>query len=88
MKITCECHGRQEIASVCGHVIGKSELPLGFIENCDDPGNLQGWCFACEHVFLEEGDKTSRFESFTQHSVVCASCYESIKLAHAFPSQE
>ena len=69
-------------AAVCGHVVGNPPFPLGFVENSDDPNDLQGWCFACEHVFLQEQDKTECFRSFCQHTIVCSSCYEEIKRFH------
>lgn len=57
---------------------------MGFIENSDDPDNKQGWCYACELVYLQEGDKTQRFRAFTQHAVVCSQCYDEIKSHHDF----
>jgi hypothetical protein len=56
------------------------------VENSSDPDDLQGWCFACEHMFLAEGGKTTRFQAFCHHCIVCVDCYEAIKQFHQFRS--
>ncbi|MBM3116942.1 hypothetical protein [Jeongeupia naejangsanensis] len=87
LEIDCPCHGgSQIISSVCGHLVQNPGIALGFIENSDDPENKQGWCYACELVYLQEEDKTERFRSFTHHAVVCSHCYDEIKLRHDFDS--
>lgn len=83
-QIDCAKHGRSAIASICGHLVKNSGAPLGFVENSDDPGNKQGWCYACELVFAQEEDKTPRFRAFCQHAVVCSKCYDQIKQHHDF----
>jgi len=85
-EVECEHHGCSRIASVCGHLVenrGRG-LPLGFVENSDDPENKQGWCYACELVYLQEEDKSARFRAFTHHTIVCFSCYDKIKKHHDF----
>jgi len=84
LQIDCAVHGRSIAASVCGHVVGGGGVALGFVENSDDPADLQGWCFACEYVFEQEQDRTPRFRSFCQHSIVCVDCYRDIKAKHSF----
>ena len=88
LQVDCGQHGRAVAASVCGHVVHKPRFPLGFVENSDDPNNLQGWCFACEHVYLQEQDKTELFRAFCQHTVVCSACYGEIKQFHQFAISE
>lgn len=84
-EIDCPYHGRSKrIASVCGHLVKNRGFALGFIENSDDPEDKQGWCYACELVYLQEEDKTERFRSFTHHTVVCSKCYDEIKAHHDF----
>lgn len=84
-EINCSCHGRsQTISSVCGHLVQNRGVALGFVENSDDPENKQGWCYACELVYLQEEDKTERFRSFTHHAVICPNCYDEIKSHHDF----
>ena len=83
-QIECTHHGRSWMASVCGHVVRNHGVPLGFVENSDDPQNKEGWCYACELVFLQEEDKTERFRAFNQHAVVCARCYDEIRARHDF----
>jgi hypothetical protein len=56
---------------------------VGFVENSSDPSDLQAWCEACEQVFLSEGDKTPKFREFTQMTLVCDLCYESLKARHS-----
>lgn len=72
------------MASVCGHLVQNRGAALGFVENSADAGNRQGWCYACELVYLQEEDKTGRFRAFTRHTVVCSRCYEEIKAHHDF----
>jgi hypothetical protein len=83
-EIECRHHGRSRIASVCGHLVQNGGVALGFIENSDDPENKQGWCYACELVYLQEEDKTERFRAFNHHAVVCCLCYDQIKAHHDF----
>lgn len=84
-QIDCPCHGRSTaVASVCGHLVKNKGVALGFIENSDDPDDKQGWCYACELVYLQEEDKTERFRSFNHHAVVCPKCYDEIKAHHDF----
>jgi hypothetical protein len=83
-KINCPTHGLSSISSVCGHVVNNHGAPLGFVVNSDDPNNKQGWCYACELVFLQEERKTDRFIAFNQHTVVCSGCYDKIKAHHDF----
>jgi hypothetical protein len=87
-EIDCVAHGRSVVTSVCGHLVKNEGAPLGFIENSDDPENKQGWCYACELVYAQEDDKTQRFLSFNQHSVVCSKCYDQIKAHHDFDAAE
>ena len=82
--IQCERHGPSTLASVCGHLVENTGVPLGFIENSDDPDDKQGWCYACELVFAEEQDRTPRFRAFCRHTVVCSQCYDEIKAHHQF----
>jgi hypothetical protein len=83
LLVNCECHGKSVAASVCGHLVKNNTVPLGFIENSSDPNDLQGWCYACEYVFLQEEDKTEMFRNFTKHSIVCTECYRQIKAFHS-----
>jgi len=83
-EIHCSHHGYSKLATVCGHLVQNNGIALGFIENSDDPNNKQGWCYACELVYLQEEDKTERFRSFTHHAVVCSQCYDEIKAHHDF----
>lgn len=87
-EIDCEFHGRLPLATVCGHLIKTRGTPLGFIENSDNPYDKQGWCYACEHVYLQEEDKTARFRAFTDFAVVCSRCYDEIKVHHNFDGIE
>ena len=81
----CDRHGPSlTTGTVCGHLVRNRGIPLGFIENSDDPGNRQGWCYACEFVFSQEQDKTDRFVTFCDFAVVCTRCYDEIKARHDF----
>ena len=85
-EVECQQHGRSPIAAVCGHLAGAQGIALGFVENSAEPDDKQGWCYACELVFLQEEDKTERFREFTQHTVVCSRCFDQIKAHHDFDS--
>ncbi|MDM8545645.1 hypothetical protein QUF61_04035 [Candidatus Venteria ishoeyi] len=80
--IDCKEHGTCEASIVCRHLVNNNGAPLGFIENSSVPGDLQGWCYACEHLYLEEQSKTEKFKEFTNFAVVCSECYQKIKSHH------
>ena len=80
--VDCSIHGKSVPAIVCCHLVKNNGAPLGFIENNSDPDDLQGWCYACEHLFLQELDKTEKFNKFCDFVVVCSGCYNQIKSAH------
>jgi len=82
LGINCDKHGKGVAATVCCHLVRNNGAPLGFIENSAEPGDLQGWCFACEYFFLQEEDKTERFKMFCNFSVVCEECYGGMKSLH------
>lgn len=81
--VSCGEHGERRVATiVCRHHAVVRDRPVGFIENSDDPNNLQAWCNDCEALFLEEGEITDRFRQFCDIAVVCIECYESFKAFH------
>ncbi|EAT13887.1 hypothetical protein HF888_10640 [Bermanella marisrubri] len=80
--LDCEKHGKGVAAVVCGHLTTYCDTPLGFVENSDEPNDLQGWCFACEYVYDQEEDLTDRFKSFNNMRLVCEKCYSIIKSKH------
>lgn len=82
LKIKCEDHDTETAAVVCGHLVKNNNVPLGFIENSDDPDDLQAWCFACEYVFQQEQELSERFKSFAETVLVCTTCYKEIKEKH------
>lgn len=82
ISINCKEHGTAESAIVCSHLINNYGAPLGFVENSSVPGDLQGWCYACEHLYLEEQEMSEKFKEFTNIAVVCVECYKNIKLHH------
>ncbi|HEY0505618.1 MAG TPA: hypothetical protein VGD42_19195 [Lysobacter sp.] len=60
----------------------ESDSCAGFVENSDDPRDLQARCVACEAVFLQEGDRTEAFCRFNDRAIVCADCYRELKARH------
>jgi len=81
-SIKCSTHGVRVPAIVCCHMIRSKDAVVGFVENSSDPEDLQGWCNACESMFLSEGDKTERFKQFNDFAVVCDFCYATLKERH------
>ena len=79
----CGLHGRRASAVVCRHHVLPSDRLFGFIENSDDPHDLQAWCEDCERMFLQEGGMTEAFRKFNDFAVVCSACYATIKSRHA-----
>jgi len=80
--IDCDCHGRCRSAIVCTHHVDQREQPAGFVENRSDPDDLQAWCFACERMFVAEGELTESFRRFNDFAVVCVSCYHELRQRH------
>jgi hypothetical protein len=63
-------------------MINGADAPLGFIENTDDPNDLQAWCYACEEMFQKEGDRTEAFLAFNSMGIVCVVCYSEFQTLH------
>lgn len=68
---------------VCCHMIDSKELAVGFVENNDDPNDLQAWCNSCETLFLREKELTEEFRKFNDMKVVCDFCYDLLKQRHS-----
>jgi hypothetical protein len=84
VMIQCDVHKEwSRSAVVCCHLVGEPGEVRGFIENSDDPDDLQAWCGLCEELFLEEGEMTERFREFNDMTLVCEFCYAGIKQHHA-----
>ena len=83
--IDCGTHGARVAAVACCHLIGQDMPPAGFVENNDDPNDLQAWCYACEEKYEQEGGLTETFRDFMKMSVVCAACYAAAKTHHTLP---
>jgi hypothetical protein len=81
-KINCDSHGHRGSAIVCRHHLEVRDRAAGFVENSDDPDDLQAWCDACEDLFLREGDKTEPFLKFNNFAVVCVDCYARLRERH------
>jgi hypothetical protein len=82
-KLEIECrHGKGIASIICCHLLNSID-PVGFIENSSNPDDLQGWCFACEFLFQQEGEKTEEFKQFNNAKVVCEKCYEEFKNVHS-----
>ncbi len=82
LYVDCGTHGQRIAAVVCCHML-ESDEPVGFVENSDDPNDLQAWCDECEEMFLAEGDKTPAFEEFNDRAIVCVICYDECKALHS-----
>ena len=82
LMVSCT-HGQRPAATVCGHMVTAADEIVGFVENSSDPLDLQAWCNACEQLFLIEGDRTPRFQEFTQMTIVCDICYGTFKARHS-----
>ena len=82
MMVNCDCHGEQVSAVVCRHMLRSQPAPAGFIENSDDPNDLQAWCYLCEEKFQQEDGMTDAFKAFNDMAIVCVVCYDEIKSRH------
>ncbi len=69
-------------AVVCWHHLSVQDRAVGFIENSDNPIDLQAWCLACEAMFVSEGEMTEKFRAFNDFVLVCVECYAEIKVRH------
>lgn len=81
--INCDVHGMRVSAIVCRHHLETLDRVVGFVENSDDPNDLQAWCEDCEAIFISEGDMTEAFLKFNKFSVVCIDCYARLKARHS-----
>ena len=80
--IKCGTHGQRIAAVVCHHIVDTKDHAVGFIENSNDPEDLQAWCDACEQFFLREQALTKTFEAFNDRKIVCDFCYELMRERH------
>jgi hypothetical protein len=83
LEINCECHGKGISAVACGHLVKNEGIPIGFIENSNEPSDLQAWCYACEYMYQQESEMTELFKAFNQMVLVCRECYSEIKSHHS-----
>ena len=88
MMINCDSHAERISAVVCKHMLRPQGTPSGFVENSDDPNDLQAWCYRCEEMFQQEGGMTEAFKEFNNMAIVCVVCYGEAKEHHTIlPSQ-
>ena len=83
LMVDCGPHGKRVATVVCRHLLRSEQAPAGFVENSDDPNDLQAWCRACEEMFQSEGDMTDAFREFNDMTIVCVACYAEAKLRHS-----
>ena len=81
--VNCDTHGMQTGTIICRHIINAQDKIVGFVENSDDPQDLQAWCDACEALFLQEDGMTETFMQFCDAGVVCTDCYQLFKQRHS-----
>ena len=74
LLVDCGPHGQRVAATVCQHLLLVDPAPVGFVENSDDPNDLQAWCGLCEEAFQQEGGLTDAFRAFTGMALVCVVC--------------
>jgi hypothetical protein len=82
MMVNCGSHGERISAVVCRHILKPEATPAGFIENSDDPHDLQAWCYLCEEKFQIENGMTDAFKEFNNMAIVCLVCYSEAKARH------
>ena len=80
--INCSTHGERVSAIVCRHHLDVRDRALGFVENTDNPDDLQAWCNDCEALFLREKGHTEAFLKFNSFAVVCVDCYIRLRSTH------
>lgn len=83
LTIECDRHGTRIAAVVCRHLLGAHGPRRGFVENSDEPDDLQAWCHDCEEVFEREGGLTEAFSEFNDRVMVCDRCYAELKRYHS-----
>lgn len=83
LMIDCEPHGTRVAAVVCCHLLDHEHAPAGFVENSDDPNDLQAWCGMCEKMFQSEHGMTDAFRDFNAMTVICVACYAEAKAHHS-----
>lgn len=88
LLVNCGPHGMRVSAVVCKHLVPPDSDPAGFVENSDDPDDLQAWCHGCEAKFDQEGGMTESFLEFNGMAIVCIDCYGEAKSRHSGPDSE
>ena len=85
LLLDCGQHGKRTSTVVCQHLLSVDRGPLGFVENSDDPNDLQAWCGLCEELYEREGEMTQKFRELNGMCLVCVVCYEEAKARHSVP---
>lgn len=83
LLVDCGPHDKRVSAVVCRHLIGADKIAAGFLENSNNPNDLQAWCHACEASFQREDGTTDVFREFNGMAIVCVECYANAKARHA-----
>ena len=84
--IHCGPHGPRVSAVLCRHLLQSDTDPCGFVQNSDDPHDLQAWCHRCEEKFVREGGMTDGFRDFNGMTIVCVECFGEARQRHLVPT--
>ncbi|MQX52029.1 hypothetical protein [Alcanivorax sediminis] len=86
-KVNCRIHGSSGYALVCQHLANQcsSDAPMTYYLAADDdsPDRSQvenAWCDECDKVLLREGDWNDTSEAFASVKVICAQCFNDMKM--------
>lgn len=88
MSETVECgrHGEQETTFVCQHLARSLETheKVGFFYSGPVKERSDAWCLKCEEVRVREGgesgDWNERSEAFAGITLLCAACYDEVRI--------
>ena len=87
--INCGKHGNCNATFICNHLVNGKNLGFncGYDEDNTDETHPDAWCDECDQIFEKEGwtDKAAKFADI---KVLCASCYEEIRLRNWYDNED
>jgi hypothetical protein len=83
-KMICKLHGESHATFICHHLAHGSRV--GFYYGNEDDIRPDAWCYECDQNLMQnDGEWNDKTESFAKIMVICAYCYDNVRLLNEIP---
>ena len=83
-KMICKTHGESHATFICHHLAHGSSV--GFYYGNEDDIRPDAWCYECDQNLMRNGGEwNDETESFAKIMVICANCYDNVRLRNEIP---